>query len=593
MAEGAPDVVIPVRLDNAKALRALDQLEQHGAQSAEGLQKDLGKAEKAVDRVGTEGQKAGQRIKQGMQTGSEGVSQMEGAVANLMKAQIGLAAIERVGQAMGTEFQRAADYVRTLAKDFSDLRQSLQQVAALTGKQNTDEFAVEQVQKATKASLTPEEWKGFQEQFQSYGGAYIEGDQSRFVERKESEDKYKQRVAETAKTRGISEEEAAKVTKPEMVSAEAQAEGYQQKIAEFSKARGINASDAAQLGGGLLQFSQGPQKEEDLESRFGKVFKTLERAPTPVAQLLPQMSRVMAQGASPEEASEMLAIMSEAMPGEEETGVTNTLKAIRNQTLEGKGEALGQKKGMTPLEQIKAATGAIQKRVAGGEDLDAILKDVAPDLRESRGIKGFMTRGLEAKGFERVEQYQKDTPADFVDTEVQKYEESDAGKKAKRDANMRLAKAQRGAKYQGVMAEREEAQTELVKQGEGEVGGLERVIRGIPGVFTGQSAEQQIESSKALNTVREKAKGAGVTDEEAFNRDASLGTRDVPFRSEESVNQEIMALLKLIAEHTQATAEHAKTTAEKTAAPKQNNPARGTPPAALAATPVGLPRNVP
>ena len=58
------------------------------------------------------------------------------------------------------------------------------------------------------------------------------------------------------------------------------------------------------------------------------------------------MSRVMAQGASAEEASQMLAIMSEAMPGEEEIGVTNTIKAITNQVLEGKGEVLGQKKGM-------------------------------------------------------------------------------------------------------------------------------------------------------------------------------------------------------------------------------------------------------
>src|SRR5262249_42967964 len=151
-------------------------------------------------------------------------------------------------------------------------------------------FALEEVRKAAVAGLTPEEWKRAQEEFQSRARAYLEGDQARLNTKQELE--------------------------------------FQQQIAQFAKARGIAPSEAMALGGGLLQFSEGQQDVGALMSRYGKVFKTLERAPTPVAQLLPQMSRIVSQGFSPEEAAQALELMSEAIPGEEETGVENALKAL-------------------------------------------------------------------------------------------------------------------------------------------------------------------------------------------------------------------------------------------------------------------------
>lgn len=597
----APDLVIPIRLENAQALRDLKKLEQQGEQASQGIAQDMAKASKSLDTAGQEGEKAGRKIKKGMEEGASGADKLGASVTDLIKAQVSLQLIERIAGAMGNEFKRASDYVTTLAKDFAELRQSLQQVAALTGKQNTNEFTVEQVKKATQASLTPEEWKNFQEEFQSAGGAYIEGEQNRFVERKETAEEFQARVKAMATEKGISETEAAKMTAPQTLSAEAQAEQYQQKIAEFGKARNFSARDTGEIAGGLLQFSEGPQKVEDLTARFGRVFKTLERAPTQVAQLIPQMGRVMSQGASPEEAAQLIAIQSEANKGEEEVHVRQPLKKLDELIREGKGKELGITGGMSALAKIQTASEHLMadpKIKAAFEQGEEFGKGAVGDRlaqlgfndRELTGMVGFVNRGARGGGFKRVKGYIDDTPRDFLNTELQRYEQSDAGQQAKRDADERLAKAERGAKYQGVMAARQTARTELIREGEPEAGSIERALRGTTGFFTGQSAEQQIESQRALYDVRLRARKAGVTEAEASAKDATVSVLESPgetaVRSAESVNQEILTLLKLIAEHTKGTAENTKANKDAPAGtPVAPRPKPAGPPPALPAIP--------
>lgn len=411
-----PDLVIPVRFD-------------------------VGKIPAQLAQVGAAGKKAGDETKRGMegaQKGAQGFLADLGGMTSALTQFGGMA--KQAMQAVGQEYQRASEYTHKMAEDFAVLRQLMQQVAALTGQPNTNRFTVQQVQAARAAKLLPQEWIKFQEQFQSYGGAYIEGAQSRFIDRGD-------------------------------VGASQQAEQYQQKIAEFAKARGIAPNEAAQLAGGLLQFSKGPQTVEDLTDRFGKVFKTLERAPTPVPELMPQMSRVMAMGASPEDAAQMIALMSEAMPHEEETGVRRALKAIEDQILEGKGAKLGVTEGMTPLEKVKAASAAIQKRVKGGESLGKIMKEIAPMELERKGLTGFITRGLSAAeggagGFERVAGYMADTPKDFLEQENRKYERSDAGRAADRAARMAQTVAERGARQQAKLEMEEEAKETIAGSAE-------------------------------------------------------------------------------------------------------------------------------
>ena len=275
-----------------------------------------------------------------------------------------------------------------------------------------------------------------------------------------------------------------------------QAEKYQQDTAKFGQVRGIPASDVAQLAGGLLQFSEGPQKVEDLEARFGKVFKTLERAPTPVSQLLPQMSRVQAQGASPEEASELLSIMSEAMPGEEETGVTNALKAITNQTLEGKGEALGQKEGMTPLQKIKAATSAIQGRVNKGENLDKILHEVAPDLRQSRGLKALSPGAFRPAASSAWRSTRPRRLRTSWRRSSRRLTRRMRAARARSMLTMSLADIERGERFANVERLKKEAAAELKASGRFDKPHVEDIARNavanLPFVGTGVSAKDQL-----------------------------------------------------------------------------------------------------
>jgi hypothetical protein len=434
---GIPDLVIPVRFDVSKIPGQLGSVGAAGKKAGEDTEKGFKKA---------------QQGSQSFLTDLGGMTQALTQIAGLAKGAM---------QQMGQQFQEASQYTHKMAEDFAVLRAAMQQVAALTGKSNTNVFTLEQTQKAAAAKLKPEEWIKFQEQFQSYGGAYIEGDQSRFRERGG-------------------------------VSAAQQAEQYQQKLAEFAKARGLAPDEAAQLAGGLLQFSKGPQTVEGLTGRFGQVFKTLERAPTPVPELMPQMSRVMAMGASPEEAAQLLAIQSEANPHEEEVHVRAALKAINEQIMKGKGAALGQVEGQTPLEQVKAASAAIGARMKAGEKLMNIMAEVAPTEHERKGLTGFVTRGLSeaeggAGGFARVAGYMKDTPKDFVDQANREFEKSDRGRDADRDARLAVTVAERGMRQQAKRELEKEADIAIASSGE-----LERPEGFFGGMMTkaGQAAGQ-------------------------------------------------------------------------------------------------------
>jgi hypothetical protein len=446
----APDLIIPVRFETGKAVTGLHAVEQAGARAGDTTAAAMDKAGSAAGRAGKEAMGFAREL------------------AAIQKAQIAIQAVERVGGAIADQLRRAAEFTRETAREFIELRRQMQQVAALTGKANQNQFALGQVQAAARANLKPEEWVKFQEEFQSRAGAYLEGDQQRLDAR--------------------------------------QAEEYQAQIAEFAKARGIAPSEAAGLGGGLLQFSQGPQDVQSLMDRYGKVFKTLERAPTPVAQLLPQMSRIMSRGFSPEEAAQSLAIMSEAMPGEEETGVENALKAIRDVQLKGRGEELGLKEGMTPMQMLEAASRRLTERQAAGEDLDTMLAEYAPDLRERRGVMGFMTRGVEAQGFARVRGYAAETPADFTSKAIEEYRGSDAGKQAARDADEALARAERGQVNVRIEELRQEARTQLTREGRFEQARILDVLRAALGkAWTGTTIEEQLINEQAIQMARQRA----------------------------------------------------------------------------------------
>lgn len=465
-----PDLVIPLRLDIAEALRQLQKLEADGKKGGD-------KLKEGFDEAGTSAKTLGDRI--GDVLSHQGYQMLKDAA--MLAAQ---------------GFKESADYVREISKEYVVLRETLQQVAALTGKQNSGTFTSDQARAAEQAGLKPEEWVKFQENFQSYAGAYLEGDQ-----------------------RKLSDGDAVK---------------YQQRLATFAKARGIPADQVAQLGGGILQFSPGMTTADDAMAALGRQFKTLERAPTPVSQLLPQMTRIMAQGASGEDTSQLLGIMSEAMPGEEGTGVENTLKAIQTAILKGKAGEIGVTKDMNPLQRIKAAAQNLVDRQDRGEDVDKVMADFFPDLREMRGIKGFMNRGIRARGFERTAGYAAETPDDFTQQASNEYLESDAGRYAREQAGLARAKVERGEQYKELEEAKVRAEKELTAEGRFENVEGPDLLRYSTSFYRGSRRDQMIQERAYYNA----QEAAGDLDPDGGKN----GT--FPFTTEQNMNLAILDELK-------------------------------------------------
>jgi hypothetical protein len=422
---------------------------------------------------------------------TKGYSNMSLSVADFIKGAAGLSGVGAALGGIADRSRQTADYMHGISAEFKQLQAELQQVAALTGKSNSNEFTVAQAKAAAAAGLKPAEFVRAQEEFQSRAGAYV----------------------------GDAENPIAKLNTQ-------QGEQFQAQLATFAKARGIAPSEIMSLGGGLLQNAKGPTTPDELMKQLGGVFQTLEKAPTPVAQLLPQMSRLMSQNFSPDKAAQSLAIMSEAMPGEEQTGVENTYKALLEAQLKGKGDTLGLAKGMNPAQMIEAGSRTLAAKAANGEDLDKLLSDYAPDIRERRGILGFINRGVNAKGFERTQGYLDNTPADFVKRSINDYMGSDAGQRARNDAELAAAQAEQAAKLAPVENVREKARVQLTKEGRFAQNGWLDWFRNGVGRLTGVDANEQAVNERAFDIAqRQNGTMPNAADEIPFVRSVAGNQR--------------------------------------------------------------------
>lgn len=434
-------LIIPLKIDSDAALAELRKLAQQGAE-------------------------AGKSVDEGLEGAKEQAKGLGSEISSLITHQ-GYQMLRDAASALAQGYRETADYIKGISGEYLRLQEILQQVAALTGQSNTGQFTVDQARLAQQAGVKPEEWVRFQEQFQSYAGAYLEGDQKK-------------------------------------MGAD-QATEYQQRLASFAKASGIPIDQIAQLGGGILQFAPGEMTADQAMGELSKQFRTLERAPTPVPQLLPQMTRVMAQGSTGQDASQLLALASEFMPGEEQTAVENTLKALQQAILKGKGDQLGVSKQQSPIQRIQAAAQNLADREAKGEDIDPIIADMFPDLREQRGIRGFINRGVRAKGFERVAGYAADTPETMADERVAEFRQSDRGRMAQEEAALAAERVAAGERYKELARLKTEAEKQLTAEGRFEdMTGIGDTIRGaLPGGLPG--VKEQLINERAYQMARQQA----------------------------------------------------------------------------------------
>lgn len=314
----------------------------------------------------------------------------------MLKAQIGVAAVRSTASAIGKAFDDTAKYVQESAKQFAELRKTMQEIATLKGEANTSKFTLQEAEKAQKAHLTPQEYRDFQAEFMNYAGSQIGED-------------------ETGKVAA-----GAKLTTK-------QGEEYAARVAEMMKGAGINPAVGAELAGSLLENAKGPQDVDALMQKFSKTFNILEKGRVPLKQALPQMSRIMAHDIEAEDAAQMFNIVAPVSPGEEATSVEAAIKSIQKMKNTGKGEEFGVRKGMGDMEAAKAFAENVDQRkramMAAGktdkeasDELEAMLaeKDLVADTRKARGlIRGFGHQGVELGGFGRFKKIAEETPADF------------------------------------------------------------------------------------------------------------------------------------------------------------------------------------
>lgn len=285
----APDLIIPVRMDAAKAIAQLQKISGAGKRAGDD-----------VDAGGKKGRKGLQELEDGAGGAAKGL-------LGLAKAQMSFSAIKGAATAVGEEFKRAADYVKDLAQDFAVLRKTMQEVATLKGEPNSNQFTVAEAKKAQMYGLNPEQYRDFQAEFMNYAVAQIGTDET------------------TGKLA-----EGAKLTKE-------QGEDYAGRVAALMKSSGINPAVGAELAGSLLEQSKGPQDPEELMKRLSQIFNVLEKGRVPLARALPQMSEIMGHGVSGEEAARMFNIVAPASPGQEGTAVQAAFRAVGEMKNKGTG----------------------------------------------------------------------------------------------------------------------------------------------------------------------------------------------------------------------------------------------------------------
>lgn len=467
-------------------------------------------------KLGAEGKQAGK-------DGEDGAKGFQGAIAGLIQTALGFGAIKSLVGQMGAELARSADYVRSVTKEFIDLQKSMQGVASLAGKLNTAQFAHEEIRGAERANVTPQEYREFRDAFLARASLYV----------------------------GAGKE--AKLS-------EADAQEFQRSLAEFAKQKGVSQHEMAGFAGGLLAQQKGPTTAAAMKARAGKVFATLEASSADVSHLLPMMTRVMAQGFQAEEAAPTLAMMPEIAPEEEGTYVLRAVAAVREAAMAGKG-GYGIQKGASSYQNLRNVVAAIRKRAAGGEDLDTLLKGVAPEHISQQALRGMVGQGEE--GFDRWMDLVRKTPGNQLDETIRQGRETGIGRRYAAESQLAASRAREGAA--NAAAELELVRGEASATASGEVsrpGGLvEDLARKAWQLRTGVSPEQQRINEEALQAVRLRARGAGVDwrngrsnfalntygDEERYG---GVPVADVRSMSQNAVNAEIKDLLRKIEANT-------------------------------------------
>jgi hypothetical protein len=456
----APELILPLRLDDGKALEQLRNLSvagtaatdqvMHGIQTAPGATRNL--AKETTRTAGT-----------AANLGTE--------IGGLVKAQLTLAAVKQVASAFADSMNQAAERAAQMSKDFVQLQKSMQGIACLAEEKHIDKFTLEEAQKAGAANATPEEFVGLRKSFLAKASLYIgEGPSSKL--------------------------------------SAADAEEVQRTAAQYASQKGISQQEMGGFIGGLLAQEKGPTTAEAFKKKIGAVFSALEASSTKVVQLLPDIMRVEAAALSAEQSASLLAQMPEIGPGEESTYVLRAVEELREKRNKGEGEKFGLIQGQHAYQMIQAVVKNLEERQAKDEDLEKLLIELTPDRISRRAIRGLLEQGG-TKGLERWKGLVENAPADALDKTIEEGRHTNAGRHRAREVWHQLPESERGAYQAPAQDIVKEAKTRLIKEGwlqtAEPVGDL---LRGATQIVMQVTPEQQKINAEALREVNKKARAA-------------------------------------------------------------------------------------
>lgn len=462
-------------------------------------------------------------------------------MAKLVKTGLGLMSVHQIVTSMGEEFKRSAEYVASTAKEFANVRQALQQVAALRGETNSNQFTLGQLDRASEAGLLPDEWRRAQEAFLNPAGAQV-GDQ------------------------------------PGAKMSVAEAETYQMRVARLARSKGIDPSLAMEAAGSILEQSKGHLTPSQAMAEFNPGFSVLEKSRIDLGRAMPMMSQLVSHGGmSFSEAAQLLAIVAPASPGQEAVGVEGALRALEEMQISGKGKEFGVTAEMRKPDALKAFAQNIAGRekalkAAGKSDEEIEVEiarqlktaNIAGDIRERRGlIRGIVRQGIELGGFERYEAVAKRAGASADIEAVREFERSDAGQSARSKAILEIETARAGYHDQAIKAELEKGEATAIRERQFEQPRLDMKLRDVAGWATGVDARQQIINENTIQALRHRALYGHRINHDSHaqfqaDRNGVISARDVAYRSQSSVNEEIRELLKLLVDAEQKKAEERK-----------------------------------
>jgi hypothetical protein len=436
---GQPALVLPIRMDPGDALKTLD-------------------------RVSAAGKKAGADVQHGADDAGKGLrgaaseaTQVASAIGSITVAGVGLGTVRSVVGVMVDQMKQVSDHAERLAKNFIAVQKQFQGIAQLAGTKNTNAFTLQEAQTAASANLTPDQWAQFRDSFLSTASNYVQG--------------------------------------PNAKMSAADAEEYQKSLAEYAMQHKVASGEMAAFGGGLLGQLEGPTTAAEMKARAGKVFATLEASSAPVARLLPNMTRVMAQGVSAEDAAVSLAGMPEIAPQEEGTHLLRVMAEVRRLNLEGKGATFGIDKAMNPQQQLEALVGNLHRRAAGGEDLDKMLRDVTHEDIAANTLRGLARRG--PAGFAQWRGILDRTSPAAIDEGIAEGRQTEPGRVMHAEAQQALADVVQGERKSPLEIAKMEASAQLTMENRFDEFHPSDIMRAPLSMF-GTKVNQQLINERAL-----------------------------------------------------------------------------------------------